>query len=578
MLGHHARLLADLQTLVRDEQTAGQRQLVDTWARPLPEKLRGGWTQGFVRLAPGDDGQSLWAWPDDGESRFREGDLLALHAGRPLDALLGRQLMFELEEDARWLLRGHAVKAVLESWDGGTCYADPDAMDLTGYYEQALEDIATGEIGRDVLLPLLAGELALDFDDRDVSEGQRVARAEGCNVPQALAVGMAHGADRIACIQGPPGTGKTRVLALIVRLRVARGERVLLTSHTHTAINNALNQIHAQGVPTRKIGRATQCKGLDPEIPCLDGIDDWADRPTDGYVIGATPFATCSRRLRHVEFDTVVFDEASQVTVPLALMAMRKGRRYLFIGDECQLPPVLLSRSVLGAGSGSVFEALTAQRADHTVMLTETYRMNRWLAAWPSAAYYGGRLVATGANRERALVLPRPPTRHAAVFDAAAHGVFVPTLDRTAQTRNLRDAERVVDWCAVAVESGLALEQIGIVAPFRAQGRAIRNLLVRRFGRDAARQVVADTVERMQGQERDIVIVSLAAGDPAYVATMAGFLFQPERLNVAITRPRTRLILIGPAIDEVPVLEDARLRRWIGAYIDLTRHLVRVDG
>ena len=111
-------------------------------------------------------------------------------------------------------------------------------MDLTSYYEDLLRDIATSQIGREILLPLLSGDLEICFDDRDVSEGERIALAEGLNAKQAQALGLAYGAEQIACIQGPPGTGKTLVLALLARLMAARGERILMTSHTHMAIKH----------------------------------------------------------------------------------------------------------------------------------------------------------------------------------------------------------------------------------------------------------------------------------------------------------------------------------------------------
>ena len=575
------RLLAEVAAFVEQERDEADRQLHDIWSQPLAEKLLKGQTQHFARLERGDDGGTLWAWLGDGESRFREGDLLRLHGGDSFGDLYGRRFAFELEEDDRWLLRGLQVTEVIDACGGGACYADPDTIDLTPYYQRALGELRTSSIGRDVVLPLLGGRLAITFDGEErgntVAEGERAALAEGFNAKQAEAVGLAVGADQIACIQGPPGTGKTRVLALIARLLTQSGERVLLTSHTHMAIHNALNKVHAQGVACVKIGRETQRKGLDEAIACCPRFGAWKERPTDGgYVIGATPFATCNARLEHCEFDTVIFDEASQVTVALALMAMRVGRRYVFIGDHKQLPPVVLSRSVLSGESPSVFARLTSQRADHNVMLTETYRMNRWLAAWPSRQYYGGALVAAGDNRDKRLCLAAVPPHLAAVFDPAASGVFIPTCDASARTRNARDAALVADLCEAAQKGGVALSDIGIVTPYRAQGRAVRTLLARRFGREAARAVVADTVERMQGQERLLVILSLATGDEVFLRAVAAFFFQPERLNVAITRPVSKLIVIGPELNDVPHDAEAPLRDWITQYIDLLRHLTRV--
>ena len=573
----HTRLLSELLEFVRDEQTAGHRKLLDLWDRPLTEKLEKGWSQGFTRLEAGDEPATAWATLDDTESRFREGDLLVLHGGSPLEDQLGRGLSLESEEDGRWLLTGMRISAALQLYAGGPCYADPDTIDLTHYYERALEEIATSQIGRSVVLPLLSGKLEISFDDRDVSEAERIAAAEGFNLRQAQAIGLAYGAEQIACIQGPPGSGKTRVLALIARLMAGRGERLLVTSHTHMAINNALNMVHAQGVPAVKIGRQAQRKGLDEGVPGYPDMGAWEERPTDGYVVGATPFATCNARLENYEFDTIIFDEASQITVPLALMAMRKGKRFIFIGDQKQLPPVMLSRSVLSKESSSVFAALTSQDADHSVMLDQTYRMNRWLTAWPSDTYYDKQLVATGGNRERRLVLSQVPARLGAVFDPAHSGIFIPTLDRAARTRNFRDADLVAELCEAAVNGGVPLERIGIVTPYRAQGRALRNALIARFGRTMAQKLVADTVERMQGQERELIILSLATGDEVFLAAVAPFFFQPARLNVSITRAMTKLIVVGPTVSTVPELEDETVRLWISQYQGFIAQLLRVD-
>jgi DNA replication ATP-dependent helicase Dna2 len=290
----HAPLLSELRAFIADEQTANHHKRLSVWRQPLLEKLDKGWSQGFLGLERGEEPSTIWATLGAGESRFREGDLLFLHSGSPLSEHLGGGLTLETEDDGRWLLRGNSVAMLLGVYAGGPCYADPDSIDLTPYFERALEEIASSQIGLSVVLPLLAGTLEMTFDDRDAEQGEHSALSEGFNAQQAQAVGLAFGAEQLACIQGPPGTGKTRVLGLIARLMVQRGERVLVTSHTHTAINNALNKIHAQGVPTVKIGRTTQRKGLDDGVACVPQFGDWKDRPTNGYVIGATPFARAS--------------------------------------------------------------------------------------------------------------------------------------------------------------------------------------------------------------------------------------------------------------------------------------------
>lgn len=577
-------LLSQLQDFVEREQEAAAHKLMQVWQKPLQEKLDSGWTQRFSALERGDSPTCLRARLDDTESRFREGDLLVLHTGDPLQPL-GRGWTIESEEDGCWILGSAGAGRpddVLAAWQHGVAYADPDGLDLTRYYREALDEIASTANGREVILPLLAGDVEPAFDAAAYDRAHAVSLAEGLNAQQAHAVATACSAEHVACIQGPPGTGKTRVLALIAELLVDEGARVLVTSHTHMAINNALNKIHGRGVPAVKVGALTQRRGLEDGVECLGRFSEWSPRPRGGYVVGATPFATCGSRLEGCEFDVVIFDEASQVTVPLALMAMRRAKRFIFIGDHKQLPPVVLSRSasVIDDHTVSAFAALTSRRPadERSVMLTETYRMNRWLTDWPSQTYYAGALRSEGPNRERRLAIGPVGPRFARVLDPQASGVFIPTRDRRARTRNVADAQLVAELCRDACAAGLAPGDIGIVTPYRAQGRAIRTLLQDTLGREAARQIVADTVERMQGQERQMVVLSLATGDDVFLGAVAEFFFQPERLNVSITRAVCKLVVIGPELREEPSGGDDALRQAVAEYAAFIGQLERVEA
>ncbi|WP_018928137.1 DEAD/DEAH box helicase [Pseudomonas umsongensis] len=575
MQGQHP-IIQDLHAFVEAERVANVQQLQQTWLLPLEQKLTKGLTQGFIRLEKAELPTQLWAYLDDGDSRFREGDMLRLHLGDPLGHVLCAKMKFEREEDGRWLLSEKLASTVWNHYQNGACYADPDGMDLTHYYVKALNDIAESTHGNSVIIPLLGKSPEITFNVAELDYAEQFALDEGCNDRQAQAVGMAFSAEQIACIQGPPGTGKTRALALIVQLLVARGERVFVTSHTHMAINNALSKIAARNVPTVKIGGRPE--DLDKAVDWVQEPANWKGWPKNGsgYVVGATPFATCSR-LENYSFDTVIFDEASQITLPLALMAMRKAKRFIFIGDQKQLPPVMLSRSILSGDSMSIFGLLTAQDADHTVMLEDTYRMNHWLTEWPSNTYYSNRLKAAGPNKLRRFQSADLEGPFSQVFDPLACAVFIPTADSGAKNRNHSDAERVVQLCQAAEALGLPLHEIGIVSPYRAQGRAIRNLLVKRFGRDAAKLVVADTVERMQGQERELIILSLASGDEVFIGAVAEFFFQPERLNVSITRAMTKLIIIGPELERGIVCANDTIQQWAEQYRDLISQCRKVE-
>lgn len=582
----HARLLDGLRDFVAREREAAQEKLLEVWRQPLHDRLAKGLSQRFLRLEAGPEKGTAWAWLDGGDARFREGDLVCLHRGAPLDTMLARGAVFEAEEEGRWLLRLNQATRVIDDAAGEACYADPDDFDLSKYYKEVLDDIGDTtppSRAHRCLMPLLDGQISNAFDARDFEEAEGIALDAGLNAAQAEAVGKMLSAEQVACIQGPPGTGKTRVLALAVRLLVERGERVLVTSHTHMAINHALNKIAAEvqdkGVRVAKIGRLTQVDSLVPGVTLAASFAEWHGRPMEGgYVVGATPFATCGKGLENCEFDTVVFDEASQVTLPLALMAMRRGTRFVFIGDQKQLPPVLLARSVLDDIPGSIFAKLTIHNVD-SVMLTDTYRLNAELAAWPSQAFYQNRLRPAGPNRARKLQLhPREDGDPCdAVLRDPASLVFIPTLDETARSRNHEDAQLVAGLCAAAIDGGLAPRQIGIVTPFRAHGRTVRNALVEQFGWHTARAIVADTVERMQGQERELIILSLAAGDLRFLAAIAEFFFQPERLNVSVTRAMTKLVIIGPELPPEFRSNDARMAHKLSLYRSLLAAARRIE-
>lgn len=289
MTSSQTDLLKELLAFIHDEQRAGDRNLIDVWSRPVIDKVETGWSQRFTRLERADDAGSLWAYLADGESRFREGDMLALHTGTPLVAMLGRGLTLESEEDDRWLLRGNRAGAVLDAYAGGITYADPDAMDLTPYYVKALGEISTSQIGLGVVLPLLSGALEITFDDRDVADGERVALAEDFNAKQAEAVGLAFGAEQVACIQGPPGTGKTRVLArerdvpaafVVVYAdgRFPMADKVRSAGWRSLVAAVAGRAIPLHAVSYQQLLQLAGSVALPDDVVALDKLSKWLDR------------------------------------------------------------------------------------------------------------------------------------------------------------------------------------------------------------------------------------------------------------------------------------------------------------
>ena len=179
-------------------------------------------------------------------------------------------------------------------------------------------------------------------------------------------------------------------------------------------------------------------------------------------------------------------------------------------------------------------------------MLTETYRLNEALTRWPSQQFYDNLLTAVPAVAHRRIAYLTPPTRLAHILNPDQPKVFWDLAHHNKTIYSQKEANAVVDLITTLLSCGFSAKEIGVIAPYRAQGRLIRNLL-RQFVPETAvrRQIIIDTVERMQGQERDLIIISLTTSDPGFAANVAEFFFQPERLNVAITRPRKKLIIIG---------------------------------
>jgi DNA replication ATP-dependent helicase Dna2 len=172
--------------------------------------------------------------------------------------------------------------------------------------------------------------------------------------------------------------------------------------------------------------------------------------------------------------------------------------------------------------------------------------MNEVLTEWPSQHFYDGLLKAVAQVAHRRVEYPTPPTRLAHILDPEAPKVFWDLGHHNNTVYSQKEAYAVVDLITTLLACGVTAEEIGVVAPYRAQGRLIRNLL-REYVPETAvrRQLITDTVERMQGQERDLIILSLTTSNPGFAANVAEFFFQPQRLNVAITRPRKKLIIVG---------------------------------
>jgi DNA replication ATP-dependent helicase Dna2 len=560
-------LLQRLDRFIRSESENRRGELERQWARPLAERVAYGRAiEGLHIDEIRKDGILLLSCVTN-DSRFREGDFLVLHQGDPrgegaVECLLEYDDETQLEVSFR---KGDmfCLRDQPDRW-----IADESMLDLSPFYLDALDQVAETRRGRETILPLLCGEKTLGLDYARYERSKEEALKNGLDEDQAEAVAQAYAADLLHLIQGPPGTGKTLVLAHLARQLVADGRRVLVTGLTHRAINNALNKVVKvdSGLPVCKVGIET--RAVDLLAPNYANFVDsgFGDLP-GGYIVGATPFATRSERLSGIEFDVILFDEASQITLPLAIMGMLAGSKYVFIGDEHQLPPVTTSRTSK-FGAISIFSYLNG--CGSLTMLSTTYRMNDVLTAWPSRTFYEGRIRPAPGIAGRRLKLNLQGTRWDLVLDPEQPAVFLDLLHRNSTTRSQLEADVVCELVRALIHHGLPPAEIGVVVPYRAQGRLIRNGLHESLPtREMLKDLAVDTVERMQGQEREAVLVSLTTSSPTFARQLADFFFQPERMNVAVTRARTKLILVGShhVLDITP--EETEVDEWVQLLRDL---------
>jgi len=564
---NYRALIKNLEDFVLAEAENQMSQLVQKWSRPLSDRLaKGDAIAGLnVRSTIYDGRITLTCARND--SRFREGDYLFLHKGSPTDE---DAILVTIEDDQETtlvvLLNDGDIYYLDEYPDGWI--ADEGYLDLTKFYLDAINQVADTTSGREIILPLLTGNLEPKVEFQTYQHIGTHAGVAGLNDSQAEAVANCYSTDLVHLVQGPPGTGKTFVLAQLAKLFVQDGLRVFITALTHRAINNALDNIYEldNTLAVCKIGQDVRAKDL--KVPNYEGFyGSGFDELGSGYIIGATPFATRTSRLGNVDFDVVIFDEASQVTLPLAIMGMLPAQKYIFIGDEHQLPPVTTSKSSEIA-KYSIFEYLCDRGFD--TMLTITYRLNRELAAWPSRTFYKGKILPSTKAAVRRFNAEIKDVRWRKVFSPEHSAIFISFNHRNTTVKSQDEADTVCEIVSHLLIADFQLEEIGIVVPYRVQSRLIRNGLRKMIGDQGNWQdLIVDTVERMQGQEKEIVIVSLTTSNPAFASQIGEFYFQPQRINVAVTRPRTKLIILGSAEILNAISTDPEVRQWITIFKDL---------
>lgn len=492
--------------------------------------------------------------------------------------------------------RNDSVEVALDDWPVGDRFRlDLTPDEVTRKRQGSALQVAANASGRlGQLRDLLLGDREPTFRKELRLADEIPARL---NPSQHDAIRHALAANDLAIIHGPPGTGKTTTVVEVIRQLVARGERVLACAPSNTAVDNLLERLLACGEPAVRLGHPARVSedlrrhtldSLVEEHDAMHLVRDmmreaeqierkaskytrakpspgqkWQQRQEarelrkqarlleqqaindilrDARVVCATATFDDSI-LDDLRFDVLVIDEACQSVEPGCWVPLRRADRVILAGDHLQLPPTILSDVAKREGYAvSLMERLVDHYGDTiTRQLTVQYRMHRSIMGFSSQHFYGGSLIADPSVE--AHVLSDLPTIAAdrvndvpvTFIDTAGTGWNEEIEPDGLSKLNPQEGGLVLRQVQELCDAGLSPGDIAVIAPYAAQVRWLRQNTV-------YDQLEIDTVDGFQGREKEAVVISLVRSN---LIGEIGFLSDARRMNVALTRARRKLIIIG---------------------------------
>jgi superfamily I DNA and/or RNA helicase len=423
----------------------------------------------------------------------------------------------------------------------------------------------------------------------------------GLNESQQAAVAKIIESNELAIVHGPPGTGKTTTLiqAIKAMLRL-EGDRILVVAPSNAAVDLLTERLAAQDLNVVRVGnparvserlmaltldsriaahpRAKEMKRLRKQAAEFRDMAQKYKRSfgpqereqrkalytearaiaqeverTEQYivedilakaeVITATLAGANHYSVRHLKYKTVVIDEAGQALEPACWIPILKGRKLVMAGDHQQLPPTIKSAAAAKGGlSITLMEKCVTLHPEAVVLLQEQYRMHQTIMNFSSDTFYGGKV---NAHHSVAGHLLFPGDSPLLFIDTAGCG-YEEKMEGTG-TSNEEEAGCLMRHLSALIDTLKTLEgalsSIAVISPYKHQVEALKQAVAASPALEGFQgSVEVNTIDSFQGQERDVVYISMVRSNSLGII---GFLSDIRRMNVAMTRARKKLVVVG---------------------------------
>lgn len=419
------------------------------------------------------------------------------------------------------------------------------------------------------------------------------------NASQEVAVNKVLAAKQVSIVHGPPGTGKTTTLVEAIYETLHRENQVLVCAQSNTAVDWISEKLIDRGIHVLRIGNPTRVNDKMLSFTYerrFEAHPDYAElwsirkaireiqsnmrkrsreerdtirnrlsrlklRATElevkidmdlfneAHVIACTLVGSANRVMTNHHFTTLFIDEAAQALEAACWIAISKADRVIFAGDYQQLPPtVKCPEAARGGLSETLMQKVAIRKPDMVSLLKIQYRMHEDIMNFSSQCFYGGALKSAPEVCHRGILRLDTPIVWIDTSECDfSEGLREETLSRINKKEAILLVERLKSYIESISKERVIEEQIdfGLISPYKAQVQYIRGLIRRDvFFRPLKQLITVHTVDGFQGQERDVILISLVrANDEGRI----GFLEDLRRMNVAVTRARMKLIVVGDA-------------------------------